>query len=824
MKDDILLYNSRIINTYLEYLAEYYPDISIDMILEYAGMKSYEVEDFAHWFSQEQVNRFQEILFEKTHNPDLAQEAGRFTVLTKKIGALKQYTLGLMSPASVYMMSGKLYNTMSRGASVTTKRLSANKVKVIVTPKPGVKEELFQCKNRIGTFESLAKLFTKDFAKVEHPQCFHLGDSSCCYIVSWILTKSALWERRRNISIFLTALIFFLFHLIVPLNIWFISFLISIITTQAFCCFSFHYKQKELSDAVESQGNIANELLDALNDRYSNALLMQEIGHAAATILDQDQYIDAVMQVLEKRLDFDRGLIMLVKDDHKGKGMLSYAASYGHTPEQKRLLRETSFNLENPDSTGLFVKAFKEQESFLVEDVHEITSSISDHSKIFAERIGSKSFICVPVVYKKKTSGLIAVDNLFSRKALTKSDLNILKAIASQVAIGVANANAFKSIQEKEEKLRQLYESTKKAEQLYSSLLFSSPDAIGVYDPDGKIRYLNPAFTRIFGWSLAEAETMVFDIDFKQGKKNIFSQIKDMIGRKKTYINFETKQRTKNGDLLDVSISASRFDDHEGDPAGVLFIIRDISEKKRLEEQLLQAQKMEALGTLVAGVAHEINNPITGIINYAQLMIDQGEARAESAELPQRIINEGERIAVIVKNLLSIARTSKGERFSANVKDLLSESLALIEPQFRKGGIALTFDIPDDLPDVMVNAQEIQQVFLNIMSNAQYALNQKSLALSDGKKFSIDVRKMTIKDIECVRMVFFDNGIGIEKEMLSKVCNPFFSTKPSGQGTGLGLSISHGIIKDHGGMLSIESGEGEFTKVMIDLQAYGDKK
>jgi signal transduction histidine kinase len=110
------------------------------------------------------------------------------------------------------------------------------------------------------------------------------------------------------------------------------------------------------------------------------------------------------------------------------------------------------------------------------------------------------------------------------------------------------------------------------------------------------------------------------------------------------------------------------------------------------------------------------------------------------------------------------------------------------------------------------------------MSNAQYALNTKTAALSNGKQLSIDIQIMTIKDVEFVRTIFFDNGIGIEKEMLPKVCNPFFSTKPSGQGTGLGLSISHGIIKDHGGMLSIESGEGEFTKVMIDLQAYGDKK
>jgi PAS domain S-box-containing protein len=521
-------------------------------------------------------------------------------------------------------------------------------------------------------------------------------------------------------------------------------------------------------------------------------------------------------------LGFDRGLIMLETDEQAGR--LSYAVSYGHTPEQKRLLEETSFNLANPAATGLFVKAFKQQEAFLVEDVQDIMSSISGHSKIFAEKIASKSFICVPVVYKQKAAGLIAVDNRFSNRPLTKSDLNILKAIASQVAIGIANANSFKRLQEKEEKLRQLYESTKKTEQLYSSLLFSSPDAIGMYDPDGRIVYLNPAFSRIFGWSLAEAEAMGFDEDSAQETKNVFSQIRDMIRRKKIFIDFETEQRTKDGDLLNVSISASRFDDHEGNPAGVLFIIRDISEKKRLEEQLLQSQKMEALGTLVSGVAHEINNPVNGIINYAQLMIDQEGKGTKRSELPDRIIHEGERIAVIVKNLLSIARDSKGERVPCNIKDLILEALALIEPQFRKEGIELRLNIPDDLPDVFVNGQEIQQVFLNIMSNSQYALKHQLPPPSNGLKFSIDVRKMRNGGHGFIRAVFTDNGIGIDKEILPKICNPFFSTKPSGQGTGLGLSISHGIIKDHEGVLSFESRKGEFTKVMIDLKIYGDKR
>jgi signal transduction histidine kinase len=148
----------------------------------------------------------------------------------------------------------------------------------------------------------------------------------------------------------------------------------------------------------------------------------------------------------------------------------------------------------------------------------------------------------------------------------------------------------------------------------------------------------------------------------------------------------------------------------------------------------------------------------------------------------------------------------------------------LIEPQFRKEGILLTLDLPDSLPDVMVNGQEIQQVFLNVLSNAQYALHQKSTGGAGGKKLDITVEKTNTNGIDYIRTTFYDNGTGIQNDVLPKICNPFFSTKPAGQGTGLGLSISHNIIKDHEGKLLFESVENEFTKVMIDLKAHGDAK
>ncbi|MDX2447736.1 MAG: histidine kinase, partial [Desulfobacterales bacterium] len=189
------LYNSRISNTYLEYISSNYPELEIPPLLEYAGIENNEIEDPAHWLTQDQVDRLHEIMVLKTGNPDLAREAGRYTILSKKLGAMKQYTMGLMSPAMVYLATGKLYRTMSRGARIETKSIRSNLVHVKATPNSGVDEKPYQCANRMGTLESLPKLFSDDVATVKHPKCYHRGDDACIYMISWASAQSMLWVR-----------------------------------------------------------------------------------------------------------------------------------------------------------------------------------------------------------------------------------------------------------------------------------------------------------------------------------------------------------------------------------------------------------------------------------------------------------------------------------------------------------------------------------------------------------------------------------------------------------------------------------------------------
>ncbi|MEW6599998.1 MAG: PAS domain S-box protein [Nitrospirota bacterium] len=257
--------------------------------------------------------------------------------------------------------------------------------------------------------------------------------------------------------------------------------------------------------------------------------------------------------------------------------------------------------------------------------------------------------------------------------------------------------------------------------------------------------------------------------------------------------------------------------DEKGNIYRFMEIVEDITDRKRAEAEAVRASHLAALGELAAGVAHEINNPINGIINYTQILLNKSIDGSRDREIMERIIKEGDRIANIVRNLLSFSRDSKGDRTPANIADIISETLGLIEVQLKKDGIMLIVDVPRTLPAVLVQPQQIEQVFLNIISNARYALNTKYLGTHENKILRITVKTSSDIPMSCIQIVFHDRGTGIEPEIINKVMNPFFSTKPGSAGTGLGLSISHGIISNHGGKLVINSVKDEFTEVNIEL-------
>jgi signal transduction histidine kinase len=242
------------------------------------------------------------------------------------------------------------------------------------------------------------------------------------------------------------------------------------------------------------------------------------------------------------------------------------------------------------------------------------------------------------------------------------------------------------------------------------------------------------------------------------------------------------------------------------------------SERQRatFQPQSRHQQRLEAIGTLASGVAHEINNPVQSIMNYA-LLIQRRSSSAEVENYAQEILHEAQRVAAIVRGLLSFAR-QEGEPYTeVPVGELVASTLSLISAMLRKEGIQVDVAIADDVPVVRCHPQQIQQVLMNLLDNARDALNARYPGHHERKRIAIGSQAFRREGETFVRVTIEDSGTGIPAQLLERIFDPFHTSKGHEQSAGLGLSISHGIIVEHGGAITVESELGHYTRFHVDL-------
>ncbi|MBU1639552.1 MAG: PAS domain S-box protein [Proteobacteria bacterium] len=357
-----------------------------------------------------------------------------------------------------------------------------------------------------------------------------------------------------------------------------------------------------------------------------------------------------------------------------------------------------------------------------------------------------------------------------------------------------------------------------KAKTYVDNILKSMNNILVVVGPDGVVQTVNQVACDILGYEEEYLVGQPLSLILKdypceeEGLGEIFA--KDYINNRRTNLI------TQDGKTIETLLSSSVMRDEEGQVQGIICVAQDVT----IQNEALRAGHLASIGELAAGVAHEINNPVNGIINFAQLLIDEcDQSSPQSKEMLQRIINEGDRVASIVSSLLSFAR--KGEDHPGKetifLQEIMKETLCLAEVQTRKDGIVLEIDIPENLPAMKGNLQQMMQVFLNIMNNARYALNEKFPKLDPNKILRITASKERVDSQDVLQIVFYDQGVGIPAKFIDKIANPFFSTKPAGSGTGLGLAISYGIVKDHGGKMNIVSQEGCYCEITFQFPVGG---
>lgn len=376
------------------------------------------------------------------------------------------------------------------------------------------------------------------------------------------------------------------------------------------------------------------------------------------------------------------------------------------------------------------------------------------------------------------------------------------------------------TLRESEDRFRKLYEESRQAEEVYRSLLNSSADAIVTYDMQGHPEYLSESFTRIFGWTLAEVKGDYIPFVPDSEMDRTMQIISDLIENGTSCQGFETQRYTKNGKLLNVSLSASRYNDHRGQPTGMLVVLRDISARKRLESQLQHADRMEAIGTLAGGIAHDFNNLLMGIQGNASLCLldmDAGGPAFEKLKNIETYVRSG---VDLTKQLLGFARGGKYETRPTDLNEIVKEENRMFGRA--KKEITIHEDYEEDLWTVEVDRGQIKQVILNLYVNAWQAMPGGGSIFVRTRNAHLEeefTRSFETHSGRYIVLTVTDTGIGMDAETRQKIFNPFFTTKEMGRGTGLGLASVYGIIKNHDGIIDVESRQGEGTTFTVYLPA-----
>ncbi len=802
------LYNSRITQTYIDYLRATYPDLKIDKILQKSGMTKDELADDAHWFTQSQVDRFHEVLVAETGDKNIARHAGRFVASAQGLNLLKQYVIGLINIETVFASMTKIIPLFTKGATVTVQKLGQGKIAISSMPNPGVNEKLYQCDNRMGYFEALPKLFTYDYAQIEHPECFHRGDPFCQYIVSWRTSLSLKLRLIRNYSFLVSLLLLIGLCFSLPAIPLFNTVALLILFNLLLSIVYAHQKNKELEKVIESHHKMAAENLEAVNTNYNNALLVQEIGQATAAIFDVHELMNKLALLMKRRLSFDRGMILLADENEKH---LIYSAGYGYDEVEKKHLEQTEFRLTNTGSKGVFVRAFLDQKHIVVNNINEIKDTLSAKSQKLAKYLSVRSFLCVPILFEKKSLGILAVDNIRSMALLKKNDVNLLQGITSHIAISIYNSRSFQKLRESEDKYRQTLESI---EEGYFEL-----------DYMNTIISVNNALCELLDYTINELIGDRFDHHFFPDNIHRMEELFKRIQKDGTAVRFaHFKMVRKAGDLIPVDLSASLVLDTSGRPIGFRGVIRDATdrlnaekEKKLLEDQLLQAQKMEAIGTLAGGIAHNFNNWLSSILGNATLIQMDSQQNEKIIERANKIESIVESAAQMTQQLLGYAREGKIKVGLIDVNKVIQDSADTFS--IARKDITIHLNLDPNLKAVKADKSQIEQVLWNLYINAVDAM-------PSGGKLAIETKNTTSQELkgyeyeitsgDYICFSVSDSGIGMNPEQQKNIFEPFFTTK-NGKGTGLGLASVYGIIKSHNGYIDVKSSKGKGSTFSISL-------
>ncbi len=359
----------------------------------------------------------------------------------------------------------------------------------------------------------------------------------------------------------------------------------------------------------------------------------------------------------------------------------------------------------------------------------------------------------------------------------------------------------------------------RKSGERLKAIFNASPDPIVVYNVKGYPEYINEAFTSVFHWHLDELQDRL--IPFVPEDQKIITKLKiEEIYKYGTPVRFETKRLSKNGEIIDVLLSAAIIKGIEGIHNGLVVNLKDITERKNLEVQIQQTQKMESIGTLAGGIAHDFNNILFPIVGHSEMLLEDVPKESPFREGLNQIYTGALRASELIKQILTFSRQESGELKLMKMQPIIKEALKLIRATIPTT-IEIKHDLQSDCGAVKADPTQIHQIVINLATNAYHAMEDT------GGKLNINLKKVELEAPDALNpdikpgayasLRISDTGKGMDKELIEKIFDPFFTTKGIGKGTGMGLSVVHGIVKSMNGTINVYSELGKGTEFHIYL-------
>ncbi|MEQ1922738.1 MAG: ATP-binding protein [Pyrinomonadaceae bacterium] len=522
-------------------------------------------------------------------------------------------------------------------------------------------------------------------------------------------------------------------------------------------------------------------------ERYDMRQGLLDFGKTLSATTALDPLLDGLIERLKQVLDVQK--VAVIIEDETSKAHFRLAKSVGLDEEYKIPADFRTMIRQKSAAKGI-VRA----DELDAQDLETVGAELSVNSKA---PVRQELHYFVPCVAGGKMVAVIGLGRATDGSLLSSEDLEILRTVSGYIAVAIENSRLYTQQKQHTEELALLKE-------FNESIVESVNVGLLAVDETGHIIRCNSPFEEMMGFGRDEAVGKlvddVFDESFALNLDNILGKSRWHLTEVRNAYKLHTYDRGGRSLILNVAVAPLRSVSNQ--QTGAIIVLENVTSRVKLEETVQQSEKLSSIGLLAAGVAHEVNTPLTGVSSYTQMLLGMVPETDPKHALLQKMQRQTDRATNIVGNLLNFSRTGNAEEFvEVDINKLLNDTLQLLEPQLRKSNIEIVKNYAEKAPLILGSGGKLQQVFTNLILNARDAM-------LDGGTITLTTKldPATGAIIEVA-----DTGEGIPADNLSKVFDPFFTTKEVGSGTGLGLAVSYGIIQEHTGTIAVRSSEGEGT-------------